>query len=280
MSSAQKPTCFVIAPIGEKGSDTRKRSDKVLAHVFEAALGEKYAITRADKISEPGIITSQILRALQDSDLVLADLTEHNPNVFYELAVRHAVEKPVIHVTDPRWKIPFDVAGLRTITFDFTDLDSVAEAIKQIGDQAHEIQSGRWGETPIKLANITRRSKQDSDNIVLLKEAVEGIAALRASVDQLTGQISEQSSTFPNYYGLALNAPIDPMRQNQLANAANRYAEVFSTGTSEMLAAQDLLKYASQPDEVPPPPDRPRRRVLRSTSPTLRALRRKEEDKE
>ena len=135
MSATQKPSCFVVSPIGDPGSETRKRADKALTHVFEAALSDEYQITRADKISEPGMITSQILRALQDSDLVIADLSEHNANVFYELAVRHAVEKPVIHVIDSRWKIPFDVAGFRTIVFDFTDLDSVADAIKQLSNK-------------------------------------------------------------------------------------------------------------------------------------------------
>ena len=73
-----KPTCFVIAPIGDKDSDIRKRSDKVLKHIFRKALSEKYQITRADEITEPGIITSQVLQAVQDSDLVVADMTSHN----------------------------------------------------------------------------------------------------------------------------------------------------------------------------------------------------------
>jgi hypothetical protein len=59
-------------------------------------------VFRADQIDTPGMTTSQVLRAVQESDLVVADLTGHNPNVFYELAVRHAVENSVIHVIEPR----------------------------------------------------------------------------------------------------------------------------------------------------------------------------------
>jgi hypothetical protein len=113
MPSTEKRTCFVICPIGEEGSDNRKRSDKVLKHIFRKALADKYEVTRGDEIDEPGMITSQVLRAVQDADLVVADLTGHNPNVFYELAVRHAMEKPIIHLIDPRLsKIPFDCRGL------------------------------------------------------------------------------------------------------------------------------------------------------------------------
>src|SRR5258708_3382705 len=122
MSSNHKPTCFVIAPIGDKDSDFRKHSDKALKHIFKKALSDKYEISRADEITEPGMITSQVLRAVQDSDLIVADLTWHNPNVFYELAVRHAIEKPIIHLIERRLsKIPFDVSGFRTIEFDLTD---------------------------------------------------------------------------------------------------------------------------------------------------------------
>ena len=191
MPDMQKPICFTIAPIGAPGSDTRKRSDQVLQYVFEEALGERYHVTRADKISEPGIITSQIIRALQDSELVLADLTEHNANVFYELAVRHAVNKPVIHVIDSRWKIPFDVAPVRTIIFDHTDLGSVAEAKKQLKKLAAEIESGNWGETPIDIANITRPSNEDSQERILLKEAVHGIAGVRAHLEQMSAAITD-----------------------------------------------------------------------------------------
>jgi hypothetical protein len=171
--SAQKK-CFVIAPIGDKDSSTRKRSDTVLEHVFKKALNPEYLVKRADEISEPGMITSQILQAVQDYDLVLADLTEHNPNVFYELAIRHAVDKPIIHVTDTHWRLPFDVSGFRTVVFDFTDLNSVAEAIKQIQDQASEVSKGNWGGTPIKIANLMRPTQGDSPQTLLLQETLEG----------------------------------------------------------------------------------------------------------
>ena len=176
-----KKSCFVIAPIGAADSDTRKRSDKVLRHIFRSALEEKYIVTRADEIDEAGMITSQILRAVQDSHLVVADLTETNPNVLYELAVRHAIEKPVIHVIEPRLsKIPFDIAGFRTIEFDITDPDSIADAVEKLRKQAEQAESGKWGDTPIKLANVMRTSKEDAPQMLLLKQAVEGIANVSA----------------------------------------------------------------------------------------------------
>jgi hypothetical protein len=182
MPITAKKTCFVIAPIGAKDSDVRKRSDKVLKHIFKKALAKKYKVIRGDEIDQPGIITSQVLRAIQDSHLVLADLTGHNPNVLYELAIRHAIEKPIIHVIDQKIsKITFDIAGFRTIEFDLTDPDSIENAVEQLKNHAEEAEKGNWGETPVKLANIMQKSKEDTPMMLLLKEAVAGIAELRTS---------------------------------------------------------------------------------------------------
>ena len=98
MDEPKRKTCFVICPIGEEGTDIRERSDEILDEVITPAVTEcgYESPVRADKISIPGIITSQIIQQIIDADLVIADLTKHNANVFYELAVRHCVQKPVI----------------------------------------------------------------------------------------------------------------------------------------------------------------------------------------
>lgn len=57
---------------------------------------------------------------------MIADLTGHNPNVFYELAIRHATGKPVIQLIEHNEKIPFDIFDFSTIHIDHSDLESVA----------------------------------------------------------------------------------------------------------------------------------------------------------
>ena len=137
------------------------------------------------------MITTQILQAVQECDLVVADLTEHNPNVFYELAVRHSIEKPIIHVIDTYWPIPFDVSGFRTIFFDFTDLDSVAAAIKDIRSQASEISKGNWGGTPIKVAGLMRRTQGESQETLLLQETLNSVTALRQEIQKELMRMTE-----------------------------------------------------------------------------------------
>src|SRR5947209_17192970 len=108
--------CFVIAPIGELGSPERKRSDVIYKYVISPAVEScEYKPLRADRIPDPGIITQQVIQHIVEADLVIADLTGRNPNVFYELAICHALRKPFIQLLQSGEILPFDVASTRTI---------------------------------------------------------------------------------------------------------------------------------------------------------------------
>lgn len=116
-------TCFYIAPIGEEGSEARKHSDLFLGSFVEPAV-EEFGLTvvRADAIDKPGIITRQIIDYVMRSRIVIADLSYHNPNVFYELALRHAVKLPIVQIARLADRIPFDINQMRTILIDTSDI--------------------------------------------------------------------------------------------------------------------------------------------------------------
>jgi len=130
--------CFLISPIGDENTPTRKRADFIKNKIIKpAAERYGYKLVRADDISDPGKITSQIMQHLLEDSLVIADLTGLNPNVFYELAVRHILKKPFIQISEQ--PIPFDVSDLRTIFFNHKKLTSVKECKKNIISQMNAI---------------------------------------------------------------------------------------------------------------------------------------------
>lgn len=108
--------CFVIAPIGSDGSATRERTEKLLEHIVQPVVEDKLGleVIVAHKIDKPGNITRQVMKLLFEADLVIADLTEHNPNVMYELAVRHATGEPVVTIAQKGTTPPFDIGPQRT----------------------------------------------------------------------------------------------------------------------------------------------------------------------
>jgi hypothetical protein len=80
--------------------------------------------------------------------LVIADLTGRNPNVFYELALRHTIKKLLLQIINKGEDIPFDVAGMRTISVDHHDLDSVEDAKKDIIKQIKSVENKTPAEKP------------------------------------------------------------------------------------------------------------------------------------
>jgi hypothetical protein len=126
--------CFLIAPIGEEGSDVRRRSDRVLRYIVEPAAKELgLAAVRADEIAAPGQITLRVIEHVLHARAAVADLTGRNPNVFYELAVRHTARLPVaLIVGKDEPTLPFDLQQMNTIRFDHTDLESADRCRRSI----------------------------------------------------------------------------------------------------------------------------------------------------
>lgn len=124
-------TCFYITAIGAEGSDTRKHSDLFLNALIEPAVATSgLKVVRADKIEKTGMISKHIIDHILRCKLVIADLSFHNPNVFYELALRHAARLPTVQLIRARDAIPFDLANYRTIKIDDTDLYSFVPKIE------------------------------------------------------------------------------------------------------------------------------------------------------
>ncbi len=227
MKKEDKKICFVISPIGEGGSETRTRSDQILKHIITEPVSQLgYEVIRADKISEPGIITTQIIEYIVDAELVIADLTEHNPNVFYELAIRHAMRKPLVQIIRKGDIIPFDVAATRVIQFDLLDLDSVAAAKEEISSQVKSIESIETGgnevQNPISVSLDLKVLKESGDaEERSLADIVEAISDLRLAVagidkglqsSKLTEELKTKIEALPS---LIDNRLYDPERRRR-----------------------------------------------------------------
>lgn len=132
-----KKKCFVVCPIGEEGSEIRKNSDQLLKHVIAPALKElDFDIERSDLINHTGKIDSVIIEKLNSSELVIADLSGLNANVFYEVGYRAALGLPMIQIMNKETVLPFDVSTTRTISYNLTDLDAVDSTVKSIKNTA------------------------------------------------------------------------------------------------------------------------------------------------
>lgn len=116
--SEEKKKCFVITPIGEENSSIRRHIDGIINAAIKPALECKYDVSAAHEHTKTGSINNQVITSIYTADLVVANLTTLNPNVMYELAIRHALRKPVIMIMEKGdLRLPFDVINERTIFY-------------------------------------------------------------------------------------------------------------------------------------------------------------------
>ena len=93
----KKLKAFIIMPFGEKGPSPRPTGffDEVLRSLLTpAGVSAGFTVETANRQGSD-VIQSTIINDLLEADLVIADLTDHNPNVLFELGVRMAHDKPV-----------------------------------------------------------------------------------------------------------------------------------------------------------------------------------------
>jgi len=126
-------------------------------NIVEPALSTfNLTVIRADGIDKPGIITRQVIEHLIRARLVIADLSFHNPNVFYELALRHAMRLPIVQIIRAGERIPFDVHQMRTVVVDNRDIYSLVPKIEtyraEIANQVRRaLEAEAEIDTPISI---------------------------------------------------------------------------------------------------------------------------------
>ncbi len=106
------PSAFVVMQFTSQFDELY---DEVIRPVCDELCIEAY---RASDIYRPGVILQDITQGLAESNVIIAEITPTNANVFYELGYAHALRKPVILLAKRDTKLPFDVSGYRVIFYD------------------------------------------------------------------------------------------------------------------------------------------------------------------
>jgi hypothetical protein len=110
----RRPNAFIAMPFSDPYDDVYRDAIKPLVE----AIG--YEPIRVDEISQPGIILNDIWGQLTEASVVIAEVTEPNPNVYYEIGVAHALDKPTVLLAQRGTKLPFDLGPHRCIFYDNT----------------------------------------------------------------------------------------------------------------------------------------------------------------
>ena len=199
-------TCFVVSPIGDAGSEIRNNADKLFRYIINPVCQScGFDAIRVDQINDSDSITQTIIDKLLSAELVIADISGHNPNVFYEMGYRKCTNKPIIHLKKKGESIPFDVNTVRTFEYDLTDLDSVEEVktrlqqtIGTFSFENADDSSDQAAEQGMQLLpGILPMLYQIQDSITELKEQIskKDTETIQAIMQTSLNNASKQEST-------------------------------------------------------------------------------------
>jgi hypothetical protein len=181
---AGKKKCFVISPIGKPGEDTRRFANWFLNGIVRPALEDLFEVRRGDEDRESEIITTKVIERIREADLIVADLSGSNPNVFYELGVAHSFERRVIQMIrgNPA-DVPFDVNPVRTIGYSVHEFDDLGLYQKELREAAEATMKAEKVRNPVTaaqgVANLSTGADSEKE---LIETLAEQVAELRSIV--------------------------------------------------------------------------------------------------
>ena len=201
--------CFLISPIGEAESEARRRADLVREHIVKEAVSALgLHVVRADDIAEPGQIDNQVIEHLTKAKLVVADLSGQNPNVFYELAVRHALGKRFVQILIDKEVLPLDIGGQRTVRYGVM-ADQARKAMLEVRRFAEAaLQSTEPVDNPITHFVTIDQLRRSNPMEAMLASISDGLAAMRGELQALDRRIYEPDphNALRGAYGPELDA--------------------------------------------------------------------------
>jgi hypothetical protein len=186
------PLCFMIMPYGRKPTQVEPSSNAPSEIDFNALWDRAFAPTiqslgydpvRADQDTGSLIIT-QMVERLYFADLVLADMTIPNGNVYYEVGVRHAAKKTGCVLLAADWsKQLFDVAQMRTIRYPLKEGNIESTTAKAVSDAIRApIDALSRGESPVFSSIKGYPTNPDPTAASTMKDVMAQTAVLQGKI--------------------------------------------------------------------------------------------------
>ena len=184
-----KPKAFVLMPFDEEFED-------IYDYLIHGPLSEVgYEVKRADDILNQRNIMEDIVQSIIGSDLIVADLSTANPNVYYELGLAHAFKKKVILLAQEIKEVPFDLQSYRVIHYSthFTQMNNARQELQKYIEKVRtgKIQFG----SPVTDFGTTGSFLTDTGTQSLVTETDDqderGILDYRAELEESMETMAE-----------------------------------------------------------------------------------------
>jgi len=237
--------CFIITPIGSANSDIFKKADGLIKSVIRPILNlHGFEAVPAYEISSAGSITKQVIEHVINDELVIANLTGINPNVMYELALRHAYQKKVISMAERGTLLPFDISDQRTVFYE----DSLygSEIVKPELEKAIiEVLTGEVKSNPvidsIKEAAVINAAGEKSDTKYLLDRFDRLERMISNQQAFRPGNYIKKGNTAKNEYYITISDPNKLLKGEDIYIKLINHSTILSTYFTNYVVKEDTV---------------------------------------
>jgi hypothetical protein len=185
MSTSPKPFAFVVMPFDNKFDDIYKLG------IFEAAKLAGFYAERVDEQIFVENITDRIYNQISKADIIIADMTGRNANVFYEVGYAHGLNKMVLLLTQTKDDIPFDLVSLPHIIYKDSIATLKTELQKKLEWALIELETKKPSSIQIKMAEQTA---------TLDKNEYRAKASINFRIDMINNTIKKSPEIYAIYF--------------------------------------------------------------------------------
>jgi hypothetical protein len=215
--------CFIIMPYGVP-------FDRYYENIYAPAVRDAGLLPkRADSIFASGAILADIWHFTKRAKILLADMSGHNPNVFYELGLAHAIAKPVVLIAPSIDDVPFDLRGLRVIPYDKDDESWGSKLRSDIKQALIETLQDMGRAVPPTFLDAAPRTEIPQEEPILLE-----LRKLQDVVRAVQASMPEPKRFYP--------APGEESKDQRLTKAVNYLLSQVSMSKDSYLRILSALK--------------------------------------
>lgn len=210
-----KPKIFVLMPFAKEFDDIYKI---VISDTLETG---GYLVTRADDLLNQRNIIGDIIENIKNSDLIIADLSTSNPNVYYELGIAHTLNKPVILLTQKISDIPFDIQPYRIIEYN-TYFANISDAKNKLLETTNGLVNGTlsfgnpytdFGKNDFNTTSTKNEKIINAGSIGILdlfadtEEGFNDLSGIIKNISLILNSITDETKLFTSDVNKANNNP-------------------------------------------------------------------------
>ncbi len=166
-AGTKKPKCFVMMPFSDHLEYEQNHFSKVFNQIIKPAIMQAgYEPVRVDQNKISDQIIAKIIENIVECDMAICDLSTNNPNVLYELGLRHAFDKPVVLIRDNKTQNIFDIQGISIIQYRSERLyDEVIEDVNQISSVITANKKGNSGYSMMQLVKLSSKAEFNANDV-------------------------------------------------------------------------------------------------------------------